>query len=167
MKIAKFGNFLAIFILIAIIFNMAHPSIVHAEATGSKLYFFQGQIFPMDYLETENKFKNHLPKNGNKPARWSVYITVTAYSSTVGQCDDTPCITASGFNLCKHNKEDIIASNYLPIGAKVRFPELFGDKVFTVEDRMNSRYYKRVDIWMKKKEKALNFGVKNIKMEVL
>jgi len=55
-------------------------------------------------------------------------IPITAYSSTVDQCDDTPCITANGFNLCAHNQEDVIAANFLPFGTKVRIPELFGDR---------------------------------------
>ena len=66
-------------------------------------------------------------------------IPVTAYSSTVDQTDSTPCITANGFDLCAHDQEDVIAANFLPFGTKVRMPELFGDQIFTVQDRMNAR----------------------------
>ena len=94
-------------------------------------------------------------------------IPITAYSSTVDQCDDTPCITASGFNLCQHNQEDIIAANFLPLGTKVRIPELYGDRVFTVEDRMNARSYYRADIWMKTRASAQKFGLAYATLEVL
>lgn len=94
-------------------------------------------------------------------------IVLTAYSSTKDQTDSSPCITATGFNVCKHNKENIIAANFLPFGTKVRIPELYGDKVFIVQDRMNKRYSQRVDIWMKTRSKAKNFGVKRAKIEVV
>ncbi|MDD4332593.1 MAG: hypothetical protein PHT51_00590 [Patescibacteria group bacterium] len=93
--------------------------------------------------------------------------TITAYNSEAAQCDSSPCITANGFNVCAHGKEDTIAANFLPFGAKVRIPDLFGDRVFTVRDRMNSRYYQRVDVWMVEKEDAKHFGVKLAKIEVL
>jgi 3D (Asp-Asp-Asp) domain-containing protein len=54
------------------------------------------------------------------------------------------------------------------MGTKVRIPSLYGDKVFTVEDRMAS--YKsdyHFDIWMPDRTSALIFGVKNTKIEVL
>ena len=94
-------------------------------------------------------------------------ITVTAYSSTVDQTDSTPCITANGFNLCKHNEENIIAANFLPFGAKIRIPEHFGDKIFIVQDRMNARYRIRADIWMKTRKDAIIFGAKYTEIEVL
>ncbi len=94
-------------------------------------------------------------------------VVLTAYSSTIDQTDSSPCITATGFNVCKHNKENIIAANFLPFGTKVRIPELYGDKVFIVQDRMNKRYSSRVDIWMKTRGKAKQFGVKRAKIEVV
>lgn len=94
-------------------------------------------------------------------------IPITAYSSTVDQCDDTPCITANGFDLCAHDQEDVIAANFLPFGTKVRMPELFGDRIFTVQDRMNARYYYRADIWMKTRVDAQKFGLVYAKLEVI
>jgi len=94
-------------------------------------------------------------------------IPVTAYSSTVDQCDSTPCITANGFDLCENNQENVIAANFLPFGAKVRMPEIYGDRIFTVQDRMNARYYYRADIWMKTREAAVKFGLVYTTIEVL
>ena len=119
--------------------------------------------------------KNPIPKQLKKkgiakkvaPKAPKGEIVLTAYSSTIDQTDASPCITATGFNVCKHNKENIIAANFLPFGTKVRIPELYGDKVFVVQDRMNKRYSARVDIWMKTRTKAKQFGVKRAKIEVV
>jgi 3D (Asp-Asp-Asp) domain-containing protein len=92
---------------------------------------------------------------------------MTAYNSEPGQTDSTPCITANGFNVCEHNIEDTIAANFLKFGTKVRIPELFGDRIFVVRDRMNRRYTHRVDIWMINKDDAIQFGIKRAKIEVL
>lgn len=94
------------------------------------------------------------------------YHVITAYTSEKGQTDNSPCITASGFNLCDHGVEDTLAANFLPLGAKVRIPDLFGDRVFTIRDRMNARYANRLDIWMQNKADAKIFGVKKVKIEV-
>lgn len=93
--------------------------------------------------------------------------TMTAYNSEVGQTDDSPCTTANGFNVCKHGIEDTIAANFLPMGTKVKIPELFGDRVFVVRDRMNKKHPNRVDVWMKDRSSAMKFGVKVAKIQVL
>ena len=100
-----------------------------------------------------------------------VRAVATAYNSDVRQTDSTPCITANGFDLCAFYQEkgygNTIAANFLPMGAQVRFPELFGDKVFIVRDRMNARYgYGRVDVWMPEHAEAKTFGAKYTKMEI-
>ncbi len=96
----------------------------------------------------------------------SVHV-MTAYNSEVGQTDDSPCVTANGFNVCKHGQEDTIAANFLKFGTKVKIPELYGDRVFVVRDRMNAKHPNRVDIWMKDRPSAIKFGVKTAKIQVL
>lgn len=94
----------------------------------------------------------------------TVKMVVTAYSSTPDQTDDTPNITASG----EHVAEGIVANNMLPFGTKIRIPELYGDKIFVVEDRMHRRkgiYH--VDIWFSEYQQAKNFGATITKIEVL
>lgn len=112
--------------------------------------------------------------DGAKASSTDEYIVVststhvmTAYNSEPGQTDDSPCITATGFNVCEHGEEDTIAANFLKFGTKVRIPELFGDRVFVVRDRMNKRHADRVDVWMKDRSDALKFGIKTAKIEVL
>lgn len=92
---------------------------------------------------------------------------ITAYTSTVEQTDSTPCITANGFDLCENNKENVVATNALPFGTLVRIPEVYGDRIFTVQDRMNARYTNRMDIWMKDLQKAKTFGLKHLTVEVV
>ena len=114
----------------------------------------------------ENIIINHLPQNQDNIISTSTHL-ITAYNSEVAQCDDSPCITANGFNVCQHGIEDTIAANFLEFGTKVRIPELFGDKIFIVRDRMNKRHADRVDIWMINRQDALNFGAQIAKIEVL
>lgn len=96
-----------------------------------------------------------------EPIKATITVEATGYSSTVDQTDDTPFETASGRTV----KDGVIACNFLPFGAKVKFPEIYGDKVFTVEDRMAKRYTDRVDIWFETRSEALNFGIKTLEME--
>lgn len=90
-------------------------------------------------------------------------VKATAYSSTPDQTDDSPFTMANG----KRVHDGAVAANFLPFGTKVRFPELYGDKVFTVEDRMHKRFSDRVDIWMGTRSEAVRFGIQNVTMEIL
>lgn len=90
-------------------------------------------------------------------------IIATAYSSTPNQTDSTPFITASGSRV----RDGIVAANFLPFGTKVRLPEVFGDRIFIVEDRMHPRKEWMVDIWFASTADAVNFGAKRTTIEVL
>jgi 3D (Asp-Asp-Asp) domain-containing protein len=129
------------------------------------------QILSEMAMEEANKAQpmilNHLPENGAWEVRSTTNRLITAYNSETGQCDDSPCITANGFNVCEHGIEDTIAANFLKFGTKVRIPELFGDRVFIVRDRMNTRFSDRIDIWMIDKQDARQFGVRFAKIEIL
>lgn len=99
------------------------------------------------------------PKTKNK----QVYVSVSAYSSTPDQTDSSPFITASG----TYVRDGIVAANFLPIGTAIKIPDLFGNKVFVVEDRMNSRYWYNVDIWFATRDTAKQFGRKTVKIEII
>tara|TARA_Y100000310_G_scaffold159563_1_gene159129 strand:- start:1038 stop:1523 length:486 start_codon:yes stop_codon:yes gene_type:complete len=92
-----------------------------------------------------------------------VNVVVTAYSSTPEQTDDTPFITASGTPV----REGIVAANFLPMGTKIKLPDLYGDKIFVVEDRMHPRKNYMVDIWFASFQEAKEFGAKLTYVEVL
>jgi len=93
-----------------------------------------------------------------------IKVTVTAYSSSVLETQGNPFITASGSRV----RDGIVANNLLPFGTKIRLPEIFGDKIFVVEDRMHWRKgYYHVDVWFPSRKEALNFGAKITEMEIL
>ena len=88
---------------------------------------------------------------------------VTAYTSRIEETDSTPFTTASGTTV----RWGTVATNSLPIGTKLRFPELYGEKIFVVEDRMHSRFQKRLDIWFSELGHAKRFGLRTLKVEII
>lgn len=102
------------------------------------------------------------PQKPPKPTQ-QMWVVMTAYSSTPDQTDSTPFITASG----THVHDGIVAANFVRLGTKVRIPDIYGNKIFVVEDRMNKRYRYRMDIWMETRAQAKHFGLRNVKVEIL
>ncbi len=101
----------------------------------------------------------------------TVKVVASAYSSHPAQTDDTPCITANGFDVCKNFFEtqqiDTIAANGLRMGTVVKFPKLYPNSKFVVRDRMNPRYgYNYVDIWLPNRLDAKVFGRRFVEMEI-
>ena len=78
-------------------------------------------------------------------------MVVTAYSSTVDQCDSTPFITADGSRV---SEGGIACPRYIPFDTLVKID----DKIYTCNDRMNTRYAHRFDIWFADREQATQFG---------
>ena len=124
------------------------------------------------------------------PAKATWFVTATAYSSDVWQNDRTPFLPANGIDYRKvfetEGQVRCIALNDLRLGAKVRFPDLHGNKLFTVCDRTNAKYTgtKRADFYFYEiddngkidskfaldaaRAKAKQFGVKRkLKMEIV
>ncbi len=90
-------------------------------------------------------------------------VVITAYSSTPWQTDDTPFITASG----NWVRSGIVATNLLPFGTKIRIPDVYGERVFVVDDRMHPTKLRHVDIWFPTYWEAKKFGAKYTHIEVL
>ena len=90
-------------------------------------------------------------------------VIATAYTPRPEETDSTPWLTASGTT----TREGVIASNNLPFGTKVKID----GKIYTVEDRMNSRYTAafpaRIDIVFDSLEKARQFGKRKMEIEIL
>jgi len=122
-------------------------------------------VNPVNYASLQKiKSMPGLPEIGFRSPKKIIKLSVTAYSSSLDECDRDPFTTASGEKV----RDGIIAYNYLPFGTKVRFPEKFGNKVFTVVDRMATHKGKYIaDIWMPSKTEAIQWGVKVLKMEIL
>jgi len=103
-----------------------------------------------------------LPIIATVPAKRTLRVIATAYTSTVAECDSDPFTTASGAKTA----DGVIAANGFAFGTRIRIPDYFGDKVFIVLDRMG-RGGNRIDIWMSNRHDALEWGVRNIRIEVL
>lgn len=122
-----------------------------------------GEIF---LLENNTLLTPILSTNYSKEPKIvkKIKALVTAYSSSPQETDEDPFITASGQRV----RKGIVANNFFPFGTKVRFPQLFGEKIFIVQDRMSwkkGNYH--FDIWFPLKEQALKFGKKVTIAEIL
>ena len=139
------------------------PSVAHADV-NTALPVPDERVVALTIAAMQNQTASFgdFPRAENAEARRAIRVPITAYSSEVGQTDNTPFITASGTRV----HDGIVAANFLKIGTKVRIPELFGDKVFVVEDRMNARYWHKMDIWMEHTSDAKEFGVKEATIEI-
>ncbi len=154
-KTIKISLILAVFAL-----EMAFPNQVKAA---------QLEVLPKDsqndfsLMETAEGKLVYTTDSALKPHK-VVRAILTAYSSTPDQTDSDPFTAASG----KRVYDGMVAANWLPFGTKIKIPSLYGEKIFTVDDRMNARYgYGRMDIWMNGERKTINaFGVKKVDIEV-
>jgi len=92
-----------------------------------------------------------------------ISATVYGYSSDPAQTDDTPCITASGYNICGEHK-NIVANNCLPFGTKV----IIDGMVYDVEDRMAKRYGCDVyDLLFDSRDEAINWGKRYLEIIII
>ncbi|HEU0050732.1 MAG TPA: hypothetical protein VFQ60_01600 [Patescibacteria group bacterium] len=127
-------------------------------------------VLPGQDQDTDQTVSSKPQKSADKAkAAYTVYVT--AYTSSIEECDSSPFTTADGSdtrylygdptdkqNLIdvthlpsgqKVRVDGIIAWNYatpdakyrVPFGTKVRLPKLFGDMIFEVHDRLNDRFH--------------------------
>ncbi len=94
---------------------------------------------------------------------------VTAYNAgDPGQTDETPCISASGENICKAlaKGKKRCAANFVPLGSRLHVDKI---GVCLVTDRTNKRYRNRVDVAMQKDEyqKARRFGRQKLAVKII
>ena len=167
LKCPEWGrNFLLIITIIGILFGISLPGTLKAPRAEDDLV----QISPPEDLEElatieENSLLSVSdPTNPEPQPVQKIRVVITGYSSSPWETDETPYITAAGTWV----REGIIANNHLPIGTKIRIPELFGDKIFVVEDRMSrTKGNYHFDIWFPDYWQALDFGVKRAYIEIL
>jgi len=119
---------------------------------------------PSFYLTIEHKIKPVVEDIEVIDVSKGIIREVTAYNVGVeAQTDKSPCIGASGDDLCKlvEQGEKICAANFVPLKSKI-YIDNFGECL--VLDRMNSRFKNRVDIAMSDDEldRAIHFGVQNL-----
>lgn len=102
--------------------------------------------------------QGRLPESPDKTYK-VVKSEITAYNPEVGQCDDTPFLTASQQPV----REGIVACpRHLKFGTWV---EIQG-KMYQCQDRMNIRYTNNFDIFVFSKSKALAFGRKVLEVKI-
>ena len=122
-----------------------------------------GNIFNKSENLTENKQIKTEVKNSAIKIQGTYIVQASGYSSTPDQTDSTPFTTASGSVV----RDGTIATNFLPFGTTIRIPDVYGDRIFVVEDRMNKRYRNNIDIWFPERDLAKEFGRKNVKIEII
>lgn len=147
-------------VILAIFADLMFPKAAAADSFVPSFTAMAGESFLEEIASKDEPA--HLVRAEDKEPVKVIYVTVTAYSSTPDQTDDSPFITANGTWV----HDGTLAANFLRFGTKVRFPDYSGDKVYVVEDRMNQRYTYRADIWMETREAAKQFGVRTLKMEI-
>lgn len=151
--------FFALFLVVPWVF----PQLPAASATNTSLSIVEIKSLFVPVLTTASPEFLLFPEAAPRPARNQIIVTTTAYSSTPDQTDDTPFITASGTNV----RWGVVAANFLPIGTLLRIPDYYGEQIFVVEDRMNTRYDYRLDIWMETRTEAKQWGIRNVRVEIL
>lgn len=157
-KIGKVG--IKIVMILAVVSQIVMPGMARAEMTNIS------QNRELTALTIDQAPTGHIiyPDQDFPTPDKLVNAVITAYSSTVDQCDDDPFVAAWGDRVF----DGMIAANWLPRGTKIKIPSVFGDKIFTVADRMNARYgYGRIDVWMSGPRNEINkFGVKRAEIEI-
>ena len=86
---------------------------------------------------------------------------VSAYTSSAEECGKNDGITASG--TIATEGRTIAAPSDLPFGTRV----LIGDHVYIVEDRGGYIQGNHLDIYMDSQEAAMEFGRKQLEVEIL
>ena len=86
--------------------------------------------------------------------------TVTGYSSTPDQTDDTPEIMASGKKVFDGA---LACPRKYPFGTRVHI----GGKEYVCEDRMHIRFDDRFDIWFPSRKAARYFGIKKLEVQIV
>lgn len=170
------NNFGTLVVIISLIMALFKPNIV---TTASGVLATLSDSGVITNIQTPQ-----FPEIGERMPIRTIWVVSTSYSSDPKQTDSTPCLPAMNYDLCASAEEgivDSIAANFLKLGTKVRFPDLYGDKIFTVRDRMNARYNgsNRIDVYSAVLDEngnldvvsstlvAKQFGVKRLKMEIL
>jgi 3D (Asp-Asp-Asp) domain-containing protein len=157
-------KYISIFLAILILLGVLKAGSPEAEINSEAIFTQNLEFSQLATVQNNSLLAIASPSNPEPEVAQKMNVVVTAYSSSPWETWGDPFITAAGTGV----REGVIANNLLPFGTKVRLPEIYGDKIFVVEDRMNSRVsYYQVDIWLPSYWDALNFGTKRTYIEVL
>lgn len=169
LKFFSLGRKKILFFLLIIGILIGGISIFEAktrEIKTSLADFSMGEVFENKLAIVQRNSLLPISSHSNPEPRVikKLRVIVTGYSSTTFETDDDPYITAAGTQV----REGIVANNLLPIGTKIKIPELYGDEIFVVEDRMHwKKGHYHVDIWFPSYWQAKNFGAQRTQIEIL
>jgi len=117
---------------------------------------FLACIFP---ATAQNPIQNHLPINQFKLYEEKI-VKISAYTPSIDECDSTPCISASGVNVCKKRGRWIACPRKYSFGTVVGFDNLN----FYCVDRKNIKHdwgkIEEFDKLYYDRQEALNWGIK-------
>ncbi len=147
-------------------------TVMSVSAPAAQAWSLPSWLAPFSRLALANEDQSNtapsfvIPQDAvtSKPVETHVF-NLSAYTSSVEECDSDPFTTADGST----THDGVVATNILPFGTKLRIPSLFGDKIFEVHDRMNTRYNNKynLDIWMSDKTDMRQFGRRDAVVEIV
>jgi 3D (Asp-Asp-Asp) domain-containing protein len=145
----------------------------------------QKQITPRkSTANTKAKTLSTKTKLERKPKSFpSLTVRSTAYNSIPNQTDSSPFYTSTGVR----TRYGIIALSRdllkrIPYGSRVRlqdngswkngrgygkYNQMLKDTVFVVEDTMHPRKSGTVDVWLPARDRAMQWGVRSLKMQIV
>jgi len=132
----------------------------HQIKVGQKIYLRANNL-----KKSKTLAKKRVKKGVLKPTR-QLRVTATAYTSHSNQTDKTPFLAAWNNRIRPGMKiiavsRDLIEKYGLTNGVKVKIKGLPG--YYTVRDKMNKRFKRKIDIYMGlNKRKALKWGKRKI-----
>jgi len=135
-------------IIILILFDIIILNMYQFNNSGAMLH---------RYVETSRDYK----------IEHTFRATVTAYSPTVDQCDDTPFLTAFQTPVRRGIiavSRDIEKEYHLNKGDKVAIENM---GIFYFYDRMSSRWTNRIDVFMWDRQDCLEFGIKELEISII
>jgi 3D (Asp-Asp-Asp) domain-containing protein len=153
-QLSRAEKFVLCAVFAALLTTSSKPQVVRAESISAPAFEATMAATPDEPVPTPSLVT----------IKKTLFVTATAYSSTPDQTDATPFITSNGLRVY----DGLIAANWLPYNTKIRIPDMFGDKIFTVNDRMNPRYDTgRLDVWMPSRVDAKQFGIRHIRIQIV
>jgi 3D (Asp-Asp-Asp) domain-containing protein len=171
------SNIIALIVVFSCSLTFPHQVFAYGSAEQNSDIKLQGIIVEDVLLSILNLDVNklsvkpsRLPEIGYRKVKLDNYSYITAYNvGVVAQTDDTPCIGASGDDLCKMVERgyNICAANFVKLGTYLEIEDI-GSCI--VLDRMNSRYNgtTRIDFAMgpDKITEAKQFGLQHRKFGI-
>jgi 3D (Asp-Asp-Asp) domain-containing protein len=153
-----------VFFLIQFVFLSLYP-ISSSEKSENIFWNNKDLISVIEKVNRENLKKEKAPIVKE-------HVLITAYTPSVWETDSTPFITASGKRISEIHvavSRDLLPK--FPFGTKVKIfipdenlpscgKEVIGKSLVVryVEDTMNRRHYKKIDLVFFSREKAIQFG---------